>query len=749
MASVERAADSRYRGHAFISYVREDADQADALQRRLEEAGILVWRDHDSLWAGEDWRVKIRDAITRDALAFIACFSRRSVTRVKSYQNEELALAIEQLRQRPPDVPWLIPVRFDDCAIPEYELGGGRTLASLHRADIFGGDHNEAMTRLIQSVLRILPKNPEDLPTIRSSEDGAARRATPSSTPRPTSTGKPIPRLNAKLGLGASRDIGRAQFREADDDSGSTHEKPDRVNRDNGRKIESADRIPPKKDRHTNQVAHGRSSERELEIAQKILLFSKEDGPDAMKNSIPGFADENYHWLVQAATSTGNLEATLKLIQIARQHRHVEGEACWLALAYRQHPAYTGGDIALQLADLYRRFGLDYPAMPLIAYAAISGRDVAVDDFLSWPEIVRERVASGFPKFSTAKAVLRSAAEAGSLTAARELGTDAFKAGQYQAAVIYLQKPVLIDDSHIMCMLGISLLRSGRRRAGRNWLRKAAQRGDREASLQFAASAISNQPINALASRTISEFDTMELQASGRVEAQELLLELADHCGARWLRESAIECLQRAARLGSDTAKIRLGCLYFYLDRLTEASQWLEESSWVREIPDADSRELVFQLACGLHWSGDETASERWLAAAAKAENTPAIEILAGVRTVPRMSRRRRRRILPSSARRMAGVVRGLGLERYALWIITAFTGLVGVGIMGVALWLFFSNLNGALHHTISVIDALGYELAALVLFAPGTGAVTASRWLYGIALDHTLPCVKAGDRPS
>src|ERR1700733_5497749 len=94
-------------GHAFISYVHENSGDVDQLQRALEAAGIRVWRDKDDLWPGEDWRVKIRNAITNDALVFIACFSREGVARKKSYQNEELALAIEEMRKRHPDEPGL------------------------------------------------------------------------------------------------------------------------------------------------------------------------------------------------------------------------------------------------------------------------------------------------------------------------------------------------------------------------------------------------------------------------------------------------------------------------------------------------------------------------------------------------------------------------------------------------------------------------------------------------------------------
>ena len=149
-------------GHAFISYVREDAHDVDQLQRDLEAAGISVWRDTADLWPGEDWRAKIRRAITNSALVFIACFSRQSQARRRSYQNEELTLAIDQLRQRRPEDPWLIPVRFDDCEIPDLDIGAGRTLASIQRADLFGGASDEGTGRLLAAILRIL--GPEAVP---------------------------------------------------------------------------------------------------------------------------------------------------------------------------------------------------------------------------------------------------------------------------------------------------------------------------------------------------------------------------------------------------------------------------------------------------------------------------------------------------------------------------------------------------------------------------------------------------------
>ena len=142
-------------GHAFISYVREDQQRVDRLQGILEAAGIEVWRDTANLWPGQDWKIGIRQAIITGSLAFIACFSENSHNRNASYQNEELILAAEQMRLRAPGRSWLIPVRFTDCDIPDFNLGAGRTLNSLHRVDLFGEHWEHSGARLVAAVLRI------------------------------------------------------------------------------------------------------------------------------------------------------------------------------------------------------------------------------------------------------------------------------------------------------------------------------------------------------------------------------------------------------------------------------------------------------------------------------------------------------------------------------------------------------------------------------------------------------------------
>ena len=142
-------------GRVFVCYAREDASAVDRLVARLTDTGICVWRDTDELLPGHDWAGEIRRAINSSSLVFLACFSAGSVSRPTSYQNEELMLAVEQLRRRRPDIPWLIPVRFDDCQIPDLEIGSGRTLASIQRADLFGEREAVQAGQLIEQIRQL------------------------------------------------------------------------------------------------------------------------------------------------------------------------------------------------------------------------------------------------------------------------------------------------------------------------------------------------------------------------------------------------------------------------------------------------------------------------------------------------------------------------------------------------------------------------------------------------------------------
>jgi len=207
----DHSGESPHPGHAFISYVREDSAQVAKLQQILEAAGILVWRDTDSLWPGEDWQAKIETAISNDALAFIACFSHNTALRQKSYMNEELALAIAQLRLRQPGEPWLIPVRFDDCDIPNRRIDATRALASFHGASLFGENYDREAQRLVTVVRRLLQQTATSAPAEPPVEAPRPQSAT---RPRPPAA-KPVVSAGLAAPM-ATRSADPARLRNAD-----------------------------------------------------------------------------------------------------------------------------------------------------------------------------------------------------------------------------------------------------------------------------------------------------------------------------------------------------------------------------------------------------------------------------------------------------------------------------------------------------------------------------------------------------
>jgi hypothetical protein len=132
------------------------------IQAALEFAGLRVWRRCVDVRPGEDWRDRIREAISGNTLVFLACFSQVSLTSPRSRQNEELNLAMEEWQRRRPGVPWLVPVRFDDCELPDLRTPAGHSLSSLCSADLFGSEKHRGLERLVATVIEILGLNAVD-----------------------------------------------------------------------------------------------------------------------------------------------------------------------------------------------------------------------------------------------------------------------------------------------------------------------------------------------------------------------------------------------------------------------------------------------------------------------------------------------------------------------------------------------------------------------------------------------------------
>ena len=143
----------------FISYVNENFLIVDLLYQELDSCGIQVWMDRNNIAPGLRWKQEIRRAIQQGAF-FIACFSQEYDERARTYMNEELTIAIEELRQRPTDSAWFIPVKLNECEIPDLDIGRGETLRDLQYVNLY-----EDWDINIQRILKIVQPAPSDTAT--------------------------------------------------------------------------------------------------------------------------------------------------------------------------------------------------------------------------------------------------------------------------------------------------------------------------------------------------------------------------------------------------------------------------------------------------------------------------------------------------------------------------------------------------------------------------------------------------------
>ena len=137
--------------HVFISYRSIDYTLGvDKIVDSLEKNGISVWIDRESLLPGQDWQITIRKAI-EEGMFFLACFSNNYWNKTINYMNEELQIAIDQLRKMPDDQIWFIPVKLDDCKIPHFEIRQNKTLESKQFVKLYE-DWDNGITKIIRII---------------------------------------------------------------------------------------------------------------------------------------------------------------------------------------------------------------------------------------------------------------------------------------------------------------------------------------------------------------------------------------------------------------------------------------------------------------------------------------------------------------------------------------------------------------------------------------------------------------------
>jgi hypothetical protein len=156
--------------HVFISYVRENQKQVDRLCQDLERYGVNVWLDRHSIKPGSDFRDAIRGAI-QEGHFFIACFSDEYTSKAKTYMNNGLMVAIDELRQY--TRPWFIPVKLSKCEVPNLRISSDKTLKDLQYVELH--EDWDAGINDILSVIKPIPPEIQNLISVLRSQDTGVR----------------------------------------------------------------------------------------------------------------------------------------------------------------------------------------------------------------------------------------------------------------------------------------------------------------------------------------------------------------------------------------------------------------------------------------------------------------------------------------------------------------------------------------------------------------------------------------------
>lgn len=126
----------------FLCYAREDEERVKNLYQRLSDEGFKPWMDKKDILPGELWENAIRKAI-RGSDFFVACLSVNSVDK-RGFLQKEIKYALDIWQEKLEDDIYLIPVRLEDCEVPE-------DLHKFHWVDLFENDGWERLVKAIKA----------------------------------------------------------------------------------------------------------------------------------------------------------------------------------------------------------------------------------------------------------------------------------------------------------------------------------------------------------------------------------------------------------------------------------------------------------------------------------------------------------------------------------------------------------------------------------------------------------------------
>jgi hypothetical protein len=126
----------------FLCHASEDKPAVTAIYDRLKALGYKPWLDKRDLLPGQRWRSEIPKAIR--ASDYILIFLSKTSVAKRGYVQNEFKLALQVLDEIPEGTIYAIPVRLDECPIPDQ-------FSDLHWCNLFEADGFEYLLRALQA----------------------------------------------------------------------------------------------------------------------------------------------------------------------------------------------------------------------------------------------------------------------------------------------------------------------------------------------------------------------------------------------------------------------------------------------------------------------------------------------------------------------------------------------------------------------------------------------------------------------
>ena len=135
----------------FLAHASEDKEQVRKLYQRINSEGFRPWLDEFDLMPGQNWQIEIPNAI-RKSHVFIACLSKLSVKK-QGYVQKEFRLALSTYAEKPEGSIYLIPLRLDDCEVPNLQIPElGVNLRHIQWLDYWKPDGFELLIKTVQDL---------------------------------------------------------------------------------------------------------------------------------------------------------------------------------------------------------------------------------------------------------------------------------------------------------------------------------------------------------------------------------------------------------------------------------------------------------------------------------------------------------------------------------------------------------------------------------------------------------------------